>query len=132
MEAAPGCGLPVEALWPRAHHSRDLRRLELGCAQGARLRLGLALDRRWRQAEADGLQRVRARLPALELEAADGRLAAGAAQLLEDSGAAADVSVLEGGLQAWEWDAEELGDESMLPPLVIDEDGEGGLVGAWV
>ena len=69
---------------------------------------------------------------AVVLICADGRLAAGAAQLLEDSGAAADVSVLEGGLQAWEWDAEEQGDESMLPPLVIDEDGEGGLVGAWV
>ena len=39
-----------------------------------------------------------------------------------------DVRVLEGGLQAWE----ALAEEGELPPLVVDDDGDGGLTGAWV
>jgi rhodanese-related sulfurtransferase len=54
---------------------------------------------------------------------ADGRLSVGARSVLE-SHAFTDVSVLDGGLN--EWQAEE------LPGFVVDEDGEGGLVGAWV
>lgn len=61
---------------------------------------------------------------------ADGRLSAGAAQVLEDTQSwAAGVSVVEGGLQAWAEAAEE---DSSIPTPTIDEDDQGGLVGAWV
>ena len=65
----------------------------------------------------------------LVLLCADGSLSKGAAATLE----AADftnVQTLEGGLRAWEADAWD--DEELVPPLVMDEDGEGGLTGAWV
>ena len=56
----------------------------------------------------------------------DGKLSAGACAALVDSGlySADQVEVLEGGLRAWE--------ASELEELIIDDDGEGGLVGAWV
>ena len=65
----------------------------------------------------------------LVLLCADGRLARGAAAMLEGA-AFANVQTLEGGLEAWAWEAEEEG--SRVPPLVVDDDGEGGLPGAWV
>ena len=55
---------------------------------------------------------------------ADGRLSAGAARQLEEFGFC-DVAVCDGGLNAYAAD-------EALPALVIDEDGEDGLVGAWV
>ena len=47
-----------------------------------------------------------------------------------EGAAFANVQTLEGGLEAWAWEAEEEG--SRVPPLVVDDDGEGGLPGAWV
>ena len=58
------------------------------------------------------------------LVCADGQRSAGALAALESSGFAS-VAVLDGGLRAWEA-------EEDLPGVVVDEDGEGGLVGAWV
>ena len=60
---------------------------------------------------------------------ADGRLSMGAAAVLE-AASFTNVCTLDGGLNAWAYEAEE--EESEVPPLVIDEDGEGGLTGAWV
>jgi rhodanese-related sulfurtransferase len=65
----------------------------------------------------------------LVLMCAEGSLAKGAAAVLEAAGFKR-VSTLDGGLRAWEAAAEEEG--AGVPPLVIDEDGEGGLTGAWV
>lgn len=59
---------------------------------------------------------------------ADGSLSAGAAAELVAAGFI-DVRMVEGGLRAWEEAAAE-GD--VVPELVIDEEGEGGLTGAWV
>ena len=64
----------------------------------------------------------------LVLLCANGRLAKGAAAVLEGA-AFTNVQTLEGGLDAWAWEAEE---EGGVPPLVVDDDGEGGLPGAWV
>jgi len=47
-----------------------------------------------------------------------------------EGAAFANVQTLEGGLEAWAWEAEEEG--SRVPPLVVDDDGEGELPGAWV
>ena len=55
---------------------------------------------------------------------ADGRLSAGAAAQLEEFGFS-DVAICDGGLDAYAAD-------EALPALVIDEDGQEGLVGAWV
>ncbi len=69
-------------------------------------------------------------------------------QVLE-AAAFTDVRILAGGLRAWEAEADEaeaLMDEAerrgdaqgalaappAVPPLIIEEDGEGGLGGAWV
>ena len=60
---------------------------------------------------------------------ANGQLAAGAAAVLE-AAEFSNVGVVEGGLRAWEAEAEDENEE--VPPLVIDDDGEGGLTGAWV
>jgi rhodanese-related sulfurtransferase len=60
----------------------------------------------------------------LLLVCADGRLSEGAAAVLE-AAAFTNVHTLDGGLQA-------TGEEDGLPPYVVDEDGEGGLTGAWV
>ena len=65
----------------------------------------------------------------LILLCADGRLSQGAAAVLE-AAAFSQVLSLAGGLRAWEADAEDEG--SGVPPLVVDEDGEGGLTSAWV
>ena len=57
----------------------------------------------------------------------DGRLSTGALAALKADDASAQltqVEVLDGGLDAWE--------EAELPGMVVDEDGEDGLVGAWV
>lgn len=54
---------------------------------------------------------------------ADGRLARGAAERLMTHGSWTDVAILEGGLRSWEV-------EDM--PWEVDDDGEDGLVGAWV
>ena len=59
----------------------------------------------------------------------DGSLSKGAAATLEHA-AFTNVCTLEGGLRHWE--AEAWNDEELVPSLVIDEDGEGGLTGAWV
>lgn len=61
---------------------------------------------------------------------ADGRLARGAAAVLE-AAAFSDVSVVAGGMRAW---AEEAEEDEAVPPVVVNEDGEGGLTGegAWV
>jgi len=61
---------------------------------------------------------------------ADGKLARGAASVLA-AAAFTNVCLVEGGLQAWEEEAE---DEAagLVPKLVIDEDGEGALTGSWV
>ena len=64
------------------------------------------------------------------LVCADGRLSNGAAAMLEGAGFS-DVRTLEGGLNAWEWGDEDQDGEG-LPAMVVDEDGEGGLTGAWV
>ena len=64
----------------------------------------------------------------LVLMCADGMLSKGAAAVLEGA-AFTNVQTLNGGLRAWEAEAEE--DEG-VPPLTVDEDGEGGLTGAWV
>ncbi|KAL1507075.1 hypothetical protein AB1Y20_007936 [Prymnesium parvum] len=64
----------------------------------------------------------------LVLVCADGSLSKGAAAVLE-SAAFTEVRYLEGGLRAWEADAE---DDVGVPPLVVDEDGQAGLTGAWV
>ena len=59
----------------------------------------------------------------LVLLCANGRLAKGAAAVLEGA-AFTNVQTLEGGLDAWAWEAEE---EGRVPPLVVDDDVEGGL-----
>ena len=64
----------------------------------------------------------------LVIMCADGMLSKGAAAVLEGA-AFTNVQTLNGGLRAWEAEAEE--DEG-VPPLTVDEDGEGGLTGAWV
>ena len=51
-----------------------------------------------------------------------------AAAMLEEA-AFTNVQTLEGGLDAWAWEAEE---EGGVPPLVVDDDGEDALPGAWV
>ena len=52
----------------------------------------------------------------------------GGADPVLEAAAFRDVRTLEGGLRAWE----EAEDDAGLPSLVVDEDGEGGLTGAWV
>ena len=64
----------------------------------------------------------------LVLLCANGRMAQGAAAMLEEA-AFTNVQTLEGGLDAWAWEAEE---EGGVPPLVVDDDGEDALPGAWV
>eukprot|EP00308_Calcidiscus_leptoporus_P012480 CAMPEP_0119387322 /NCGR_PEP_ID=MMETSP1334-20130426/100134_1 /TAXON_ID=127549 /ORGANISM="Calcidiscus leptoporus, Strain RCC1130" /LENGTH=419 /DNA_ID=CAMNT_0007409025 /DNA_START=50 /DNA_END=1306 /DNA_ORIENTATION=- len=56
----------------------------------------------------------------LVLICADGKLARGAAAMLE-AAAFTDVQTLEGGLNVWGWEAE---DDPELPRVVVDEDGE--------
>ncbi|KAL3895909.1 MAG: hypothetical protein SGPRY_013397 [Prymnesium sp.] len=63
----------------------------------------------------------------LVLLCADGSISRPAAAML--SSQSFDVKFLEGGLAAWE-EAAEQGEE--VPPLMWDEDGEGGLTGAWI
>ena len=64
----------------------------------------------------------------LVLLCANVRMAQGAAAMLEEA-AFTNVQTLEGGLDAWAWEAEE---EGGVPPLVVDDDGEDALPGAWV
>jgi rhodanese-related sulfurtransferase len=56
---------------------------------------------------------------------ADGRLSAGARTVLLESQKFDHVEVVDGGLRAWE-------EEGIEPGVVVDEDGEDGLVGAGV
>ena len=51
-------------------------------------------------------------------------------QAVLEEAAFTNVQVLDGGLRAWEAEAED--EDAGVPPLVIDEDVQGGLVGAWV
>ena len=60
---------------------------------------------------------------------ADGKLARGAAAALV-ADAFTNVCLVEGGLEAWEAEAED--EEAGLPKLVVDDDGEGALTGSWV
>lgn len=60
---------------------------------------------------------------------ADGKLARGAAAVLA-AAAFTNVCLVEGGLQAWEDEAED--EEAGVPKLVIDDDGDGALSGSWV
>ncbi len=59
----------------------------------------------------------------------DGSLSSGAAAVLE-AASFTNVQTVAGGLTAWSAGAEEEGAD--LPAVLIDEDGEGGLTGAWV
>ena len=76
----------------------------------------------------DAVRAVHAAEVPIVLLCADGKLAGGAAAVLE-AAEFLDVQVLDGGLRAWEWEADE---NDAVPPLFVDEDGEGGLTGAWV
>jgi rhodanese-related sulfurtransferase len=83
------------------------------------------------EAFASEVAAVCTRAETIVLLCADGKLAKGAAAVLVAAGFA-DVRTVEGGLRAWEADADEAADPEAVPPLLVDEDGEGGLNGAWV
>ena len=83
------------------------------------------------EAFASEVAAVCTRAETIVLLCADGKLAKGAAAVLVAAGFA-DVRTVEGGLRAWEADADEAADPEAMPPLLVDEDGEGGLNGAWV
>ena len=83
------------------------------------------------EAFASEVAAVCTRAETIVLLCADGKLANGAAAVLVAAGFA-DVRTVEGGLRAWEADADEAADPEVVPPLLVDEGGEGGLNGAWV
>ena len=83
------------------------------------------------EAFASEVASVCTRAETIVLLCADGKLANGAAAVLVAAGFA-DVRTVEGGLRAWEADADEAADPEVVPPLLVDEGGEGGLNGAWV
>ena len=65
---------------------------------------------------------------ALILLCADGMLSKGAGAALE-AASFTNVQILLGGLRSWEAEAAH---DSSVPSLVVEQDGEGGLTGAWV